>query len=84
LGGGRTVWAYGGASTAAQRTLRLIPVRVGGIEVSIQGYLITVYLIPIKHITNTCNSIGYPKKSDTVTCSRTKHVVGFFITGRCF
>jgi hypothetical protein len=37
-----------------------------------------VYLIPIKHITNTCNSIGYPKELDTVTCRRTKHVASGF------
>jgi hypothetical protein len=61
----------GGAALASVRvdqvTRMLILAWVGGFEICILRYPIPMYLIPIKHITNTCNSIGYPKESDTVT-----------------
>jgi hypothetical protein len=60
----------------------LIPTGVGGIEVSIQRYPISMDLIPMEPITNACNSIRYPKESDTVTCRRTKHVVSSIRPGK--
>jgi hypothetical protein len=45
----------------------LIPAGVEGIEVSIRRYPIPMNVIPMKLITNICNSIRYPKESDIVT-----------------